>query len=258
MDTSTEANYAKLGFFIVVCAALIVGALVWFGGVGANKHEYLIETYFSDPVSGLDIGSSVNFRGVKVGSVKRISFIAAQYPDAAPEDRQTIWVQLAIDCRLLGTDDHDHIKELFTEMLAKGIHATVSASGVTGLSHIEMNYPKSAIADKKISWHPRYICVPPAPSILQSAADSAQRILNQIDRMDLVEAWTNLIATIKSAELALDHASSLLDSQRGNFDDTMSNLRDASSSIRSFADTIRDNPSILLRDQAPKPLDETR
>ena len=257
MNTN-EANYTKLGFFIVACTALIIGALVWFGGMGGNKHEYLIETYFSDPVSGLDVGSAVNFRGVKVGSVKRISFIGAQYNDAAPEDRQTIWVQLAIDCRLFGREDLSRIEDLFREMLAKGIHATVSASGVTGLSHIEMNYPKSEIIDKKISWRPRSICVPPAPSILQSVADSAQRILNQIDQMDLVEAWTNFLSTVKSAGGALDHASALIDSQRGNIDDTMGSLRDAASSIRSFADTIRENPSLLLRDQAPKPLDETR
>lgn len=254
---SNEANYAKLGFFIIVCAALIVGALVWFGGAGGNKHEYLIETYFSDPVSGLDVGSAVNFRGVRVGSVKRISFIGAIYPAAAHEDYPTIWVQLAIDSRLFGFADHDRVEDIFRDMIAKGIHATVSASGVTGLSRIEMNYPKTEIEDKKISWQPHSICVPPAPSILQSAADSAQRILNQIDRMDLVEAWTNFLYTIKSAGNALDHASALLDSQRGNITDTLDNLRDASASFRSFAETIRGNPSLLLRDQSPKPLDET-
>jgi len=150
------------------------------------------------------------------------------------------------------------MEERIREMLDRGIHATVSASGVTGLSRIEIDYPKTKIQDKKISWTPRFFCIPPAPSILQSAADSAQRILNQIDHMDLVDAWTNLIYTIKSAGQALDGATSLIDAQRGNMNEIIVNLRDASSSLRAFSDEIRANPSLLIRDRSPEPLDETR
>ncbi len=254
---ATSANYARLGFFMVLAGALIVGAVMWFGGADANRHEFLVETYFVDPVSGLDVGSAVNFRGVKVGAVKRISFIAAEYPKAAPEDRQTIWVLLALDRRLIGLSD-GNVEGHVNEMLAKGIHATVSASGVTGLSRIEMNYPKTKIQDKKISWKPKNVCVPPAPSILQSAADSAQRILGQIDRMDLVDAWTNLIYTIKSAGATIEGAGGMLDAQRGNVNEILSNLREASASLRVFADEVRSNPALLLRDRSPEPLDETR
>ena len=254
---ATNANYARLGLFVVLASALIVGAVMWFGGAGAHKHEFLVETYFVDPVSGLDVGSAVNFRGVKVGAVKRISFIAAEYPKAAPEDRQTIWVLMALDRRLIGLSD-GNVEGHVNEMLAKGIHATVSASGVTGLSRIEMNYPKTKIQDKKISWRPKNVCVPPAPSILQSAADSAQRILGQIDRMDLVDAWTNLIFTIKSAGATIEGAGGMLDAQRGNVNEILSNLREASASLRVFADEVRSNPALLLRDRSPEPLDETR
>ena len=254
---ATSANYTRLGLFIVAASVLIVGAVIWFGGVRGNKHEIEIETYFVDPVSGLDVGSAVNFRGVKIGSVKQISFIGAQYADAAPEDRQTIWVRLALDERLIAMKDGD-AKEHIKDLLDKGIHATVSASGVTGLSRIEMNFPKAKIVDKKISWKPRAITVPPAPSILQSAADSVQRILSQIDRMDLVDAWTNLIVTVRNAGAAFDNAGGLLDAQRGNVDEILSNLRDASSALRAFADEVRSNPSLLLRDRSPEPLDETR
>ena len=254
---ATSANYARLGFFIVLASALVVGAIVWFGGMGGKQYEYLVETYFSDPVSGLDIGSAVNFRGVKVGAVKRISFIAAEYPEAAPEDRQTIWVQLALDRRLIGMRSESD-DSLIRELVAKGVHATVSASGVTGLSHIEVNFPKSKIKDMRISWTPRSICIPPAPSILQNVADSAQHILDQLNRMDLVDAWTNLISTIRNADAAFNNASALLDSQRGNMSEIVDNLRDATQSFRVFADEIRVNPGALLRDRPREPLDETR
>jgi len=254
---ATSANYSRLGLFIVCASALIIGAIVWFGGAGGKQFEFLVETYFSDPVSGLDVGSAVNFRGVKVGSVKRISFIATEYPEAAPEDHQTIWVQIALDRRLVGMSD-DSDGAWIRDLVDRGIHATVSASGVTGLSHIEVNFPKTKIKDKKISWKPRSICVPPAPSILQNVADSVQHILDQINRMDIVEAWTNLITTIHDAGSAFNNASILLDSQRGNLGEIIDNVRDTTQSLRAFADQIRDNPGAIIRDRPRDPLAETR
>ena len=81
MAADNQPNYAKIGFFILAGVALVVGTLVYLGGVGATQHEFLAETHFSFPVSGLDVGSAVNFRGVRVGSVRRISFIGAEYDD---------------------------------------------------------------------------------------------------------------------------------------------------------------------------------
>ncbi len=254
---ATSPNYSRLGAFIVLAGALIVASLVWFGGVGGNKHEFYAETYFENPVSGLDVGSSVNFRGVKLGSVKRISFIGAEYPNADADDRQIIWVQLALDERLLGMHG-DEAEEHLKGMVVRGVHATVSASGVTGLSHIEINFPKVQIKDRKISWRPRSTCIPPAPSILQSAADSAQRILGQLDRLNLLDAWTNIVTTVRSAGSTMDNADDLLNSQKGNIAEIIENLREASISLRVFANEIRDNPAALLRDNPPKPLDETR
>ena len=86
MAGSTKANYARIGFFVVLTAVLAVGVLVFLGGIGGNKYEFLCETYFSYPVSGLEVGSAVNFRGVKVGVVKHISFIATEYEDHSESD----------------------------------------------------------------------------------------------------------------------------------------------------------------------------
>ena len=44
MSASNKANYARIGFFIVLTVALTVGVLVFLGGMGGNKYEYLCET----------------------------------------------------------------------------------------------------------------------------------------------------------------------------------------------------------------------
>lgn len=258
MSGSNKANYARIGFFIVLTATLAVGVLMFLGGIGAKKYEYLCETYFSYPVSGLEVGSAVNFRGVRVGSVKRISFIATEYEDYSEADAQNIWVQIAIDTRLMGVPADDTMYETLERMIAKGLHVRVAASGVTGLSKLEVDFPRSKIVDKPISWKPRTLCVPPAPSILQSASDSAQQILDQINHMDLVTFWTNAVSCISSANDLLGNSAALVGAQQGAIGEIISNLRDTSVNLRDFSQQIRDNPGTLLRNREQEPLSETR
>ena len=259
MAEENKAHFARIGAFVAGTAALAVGALVFLGGTGGDRHEYLCETYFSDPVSGLDVGSAVNFRGVKVGSVKRISFVGNDYRGACDSsDEQTIRVVLALNRRLVGIDSDDNADAMIDSMVAKGLHTTVAANGVTGLSRIEVNFSKGKIIDRPISWKPRYRCIPPAPSILQSAADSLVRVLDQLNRMDLVSLWTNAVNVAGAAASAFDAAASALDANRGSLAETIGNLRDASANLREFSRDIKDNPSALLRERRYEPLPETR
>ena len=71
----TKVNKTAIGAFVLGAIALLVtGVLV----LGAGKffttqHTYI--TYFSGNVKGLNVGSPVMFRGVKVGSVTEISIM---------------------------------------------------------------------------------------------------------------------------------------------------------------------------------------
>ena len=260
MAADNQPNYAKIGLFIIIGAALIVGTLVYLGGFGAGQHEFIAETHFSYPVSGLDVGSAVNFRGVRVGSVRRISFIGAEYDEIGnPHDRRQIYVELALDKRLFRFGGkEEHVREGLERLVERGLHATVSSSGVTGLSKIELNFPTVPLVDEKISWRPQYIVIPPAPSILQSAADSVTQILDQLNHMDFVAAWSNVVEVTGSANVLLQDTTTLLQAQKGNIGEIMDNVREASIGLRSFTDQIQSNPSLLLRSSTPERLDETR
>lgn len=258
MSNASETSYAKIGFFIVLGVALTAGVLVHIGGLGAKNSEFLVETFFSDPVSGLDVGSSVNFRGVRVGSVRRITFIGAQYGDAAVADMQKIYVEMAIDSRLFRFGDSQRPRQVVESLVAKGLHATVSASGVTGLSRIELNFPKGELREERPSWRAEHPLIPPAPSILQSAADSATQVLNQLNKMDFAAAYSNLLAIAQSAGTTLDNFNTVLTGEQGGISEIVQNVRDASVAIRDFADQIRSNPSSLLRSSTPNELPETK
>ena len=177
MANDNQASYAKIGFFIVVGVALIAATLVRLGGADAANNEFLAETYFTDSVSGLDVGSAVNLRGVRVGVVKAISFAGAVYPDLQRDDRQKILVTLALDKRQFCRKGRpDTPRQILDDMLKatderQGLHATVSASGVTGLSHIELNFPKAKMCGDKRGCRSDNAVIPPAPSSLPNVED---------------------------------------------------------------------------------------
>lgn len=265
MANDNQASYAKIGFFIVVGIALIAATLVYIGGAGGANNEFLAETFFSDSVSGLDIGSAVNLRGVRVGSVKAISFAGSVYPDLGQDDRRKILVTLGLDKRQFHVVGNPRTPRQILEDMVKatderqGLHATVSASGVTGLSHIELNFPKNPIKDEeKPGWRAENVVIPPAPSILQNMEDSARHILAQLDQIDLVTAWTNVLDVTRNASAALENLNATLSSEQGGISEIVGNVRDASSSLREFADQIKNNPSSVLRSYTPGRLDETR
>ena len=68
---ATRAQKAKVGIFLLVCVGVIVfGGLFVSGLRTEERHEYYI--VFEESVSGLSIGSPVQYMGVPVGTVKDI------------------------------------------------------------------------------------------------------------------------------------------------------------------------------------------
>ena len=75
--------------------------------------------------------------------------------------------------------------------------------------------------------------------------------------MDLLEAWSNAVLTLESANTTIGSFGTLLESNSGNITEILDNLREASSSLRDFANEIKSNPSALLRSSDPDRLPET-
>jgi paraquat-inducible protein B len=69
---SRRASPRLIGLFVLGAAALLIGALVVFGGGRLLAAKDLFVMFFEDDVAGLQVGAPVTFRGVRVGTVKDI------------------------------------------------------------------------------------------------------------------------------------------------------------------------------------------
>ena len=73
---SKPASKTLIGVFVLGALALAVIALVIFGSGKFFERRITYVMYFDGSVKGLNIGSPVVFRGVKIGSVKDIELKA--------------------------------------------------------------------------------------------------------------------------------------------------------------------------------------
>ena len=159
MASEGKTSYTKIGFIVVAGIVAVAGSLFYFGGVRGSGDLVYAETYFDRSVSGLSVGSAVNFRGVKIGEVKEISFVGNKY-NVRGDDNLRVYIKMGFPrSRLTAYDDEgvgaDEALGYMVESV--GIRATVSASGVTGLSRIELDAAPDrdpAELDPKVRLHP--------------------------------------------------------------------------------------------------------
>ena len=261
MANDNHASYTRIGFAIAAGVLATILALVYFGGLRGRKNQILAETYYDREVSGLSVGSAVNFRGVKIGEVRDIDFVGNKYA-AKDNDALRIYILMALDPKKIGylegenIDAEETIPYLVKE---RGLRASVTASGITGLSRIECNLNANLAGQvETLPWKPKHLYIPQKVSLMDNFSDAATRVMNQINTMDFGAAWSNVSASVETMSQVMRTTQEILESKKGDFERIVDNVSAAADSIRECASEIKANPSLLLRERAPDPLDETR
>ncbi len=186
-----KANYAKIGFFVLTGLVILIAGLMVFGsGTLFNKQLY-VETYFDDSVQGLDVGSAVKYRGVTIGTVKEIGFVAAVYPqqaDLSHEKRRPyryyryVRVLFSIDLK-----KHPRFtEEGLSQLVAHGLRAQMKMQGVTGVVFLDLDYRRDQQgADLAMDWKPEHFYLPSAPNAFAQVAESFQKVFARLDTLDI-------------------------------------------------------------------------
>lgn len=113
----------KLGLFVIGGAVAVVIAAIVLGIHLMAPATASYHTYFDESVQGLDVGSPVKYRGVRIGSVGKIGI--------AP-DRRHVDVVLALGEKATA--------QLALERSAPELRTQLVVTGLTGLKYVELDY----------------------------------------------------------------------------------------------------------------------
>jgi len=262
MASDNHASYAKIGFTVFIGVVAIVATLIYLGGLRGRGGVFLAETYYDKPVTGLSVGSVVNFRGVKIGEVQEISLLGNKY-EVDDKDMSRVYILMALDSQMISPgikiDAKSYAETLRRLVVQRGLRATVKVNAVTGLARMEIDFIQGEDAKSMpmISWRPHHTFIPPTDSLIDSFSVAATKVMNQINRMDLNTFWSNLNASVESVSQCAETANVMMSSRQADVERIMDNLTTTSESLRALAAELRQNPSVLVRGAERQVLEET-
>lgn len=84
----TRANYVLIGLFTLITAALLIVFALWAAKFASDSSWNEYDVVFSEAVTGLGIGGTVQYNGITVGEVRRLNI--------DPEDPNKVLVRVRI------------------------------------------------------------------------------------------------------------------------------------------------------------------
>ena len=249
----------------------------------AMRHAEIARTFllvFRESVRGLSVDSPVDFRGVQLGEVTRVSL---------EFDRQRREPFIAVEMELYPERMHwsgttqstppGNSRAYFNDLIARGLRARLaSGNPITGERYIALDFIPQA-PKAKMDWGKKPPLFPTTTAGKVDLQESLARIAKKIEAMPLDELVTEVRQAVKSldqslksadtlmkrvdadivpgAEALLDEAHKTLGDARGvlgtdtplqsNLRDTLRELSRAAESVRILMDYLERNPESLIR-----------
>lgn len=198
-------DYFKLGAYIICGTCLLVAVIIVLGAGRYFKTTYTVETYFDESVNGLEIGSPVKLRGVRIGRVADIDFVANIYRRAAEKERRYVYVVCDIDPDMFNDLDKDDFKHHLENEVNQGLRVRPTTLGLTGQLFLNLVYDKSDTSKSlSIDWSPEDPYIPSVPSTLsriEEAVTTISKTLSSISKEDIA----SIIKDVKSIFNTIDN-----------------------------------------------------
>ena len=237
---SKRANTTAIGAFVIGAIALILSAVVLLGTGQFFNERIVVVTVFEGSVTGLQVGSPVEFRGVPVGTVKGIK---ALYDPDKTSFVIPVFISLDSDSVTnVGEDEPETSPEREIEkMIAHGLRAQLDIrSLITGTKFVALEFhPDSPAAVLGVGGG-----IPEIPSI----ASRLDRVTSMFDKLDVDELARKTIHT-------LDGISALVNSPA--LASTLENLDKASGGANELVGQLQAS-TLSLSGSAMETLEQTR
>jgi phospholipid/cholesterol/gamma-HCH transport system substrate-binding protein len=240
---SAKANYFKIGLFVVAASVIGVVSIVVLGAGSFFQKKVLIETYFVESVQGLEEGTPLKFRGVRVGKTTEITLVGKEYPT----DRQYVLIRAALFPDIFRVTCTPPSGSDLKNEVQKGLRIRLSFQGLTGAAHLEMDFMDPKLNPPlHIDWKPKYCYIPSTSSTIQRLGDAVDKILKNLESLDFKNIANNFNTSLKDLSRTLSQANLGKVSKQAEI--LLSELRETN---RRVADLLKD-PKIksLLPDAA--------
>jgi paraquat-inducible protein B len=187
---SQKASPTLIGFFLLGAIALIVIALAVFGGGRFFTETSTYVAYFPESIGGLSDGAPVNFRGVKVGIVRRIE---------VQLDAQDLSVKIPVYLELqrrriieVGATDGDG--DFVPELIQRGLRAQLQLQSiVTGQLSVQLDIDP-ARAPVELETAGDHLVMPTIPSSMHEFTET----MEELSIHDLVNDARHVLAGLKA------------------------------------------------------------
>src|SRR5690606_13948393 len=173
----TKANYVLIGAFTLVAAVFLLLFGLWAAKYSSERdwREYLV--VFTEPVTGLTEGSSVQYNGIAVGTVEQLEL------DGKDPRRVIAWLRLKA-----------------STPVKVDTRAKLSMTGLTGVPFIQLTGGSPTAAPLVANGREELPVILTAASALQNIADTANRLVARMDQVLSEENVQRIAATLENIE----------------------------------------------------------
>ncbi|HEX6810196.1 MAG TPA: MlaD family protein [Planctomycetota bacterium] len=215
---TAPANRWKLGLFVVAGGVATVTGLTVVGMSEFKRSYHTAYAYFDEALTGLEEGSPVKFRGVRIGVVEQIRVAT---------DKKHLEVRASLYDTYL-EDLGLHVSLLEDECpLPENLRAQVVMSWVTGTSFIQVDFfPDPSSGPQRLPFQVGRNTLRTVPSAAKGLEDASREVLRELPLMalsarELLDQLRSDLQAARVPELAAELRSVL-----GNLDDRLAELRE--------------------------------
>lgn len=188
---SGKRAFYRVGVFVLAAAVVAVAGVMSLGIAQKLRPVLQAETYLDESAQGLEVGSPVKYRGVKIGSVEAIELAASRYsmPDGEKIYGRYVMVELGFDPKKLNAEHVSRLEDLIRE----GLRIRLASAGLTGVAYLELDFlDVERNPPLKLAWTPRTIYLPSAPSTATRLVESIDRTLASLEQMHIDRVATDV------------------------------------------------------------------
>ena len=206
----TKANYVLIGAFTIAVTLFLLLFALWAAKFSSDRNWREYQVVFTEAVTGLTEGGSVQYNGISVGTVDTLSL--------APDDPRKVVA---------------HIKLRASTPVKVDTRAKLSFTGLTGTAFIQLTggspHAQSLVPENSDT----VPTILTEASALQNIAETANKLVARLDKVLSDDNIRNITQTLDNIE----NATGVLADQRQDIGALITNARISSERLAATLDT---------------------